>query len=110
MRREDSRNHYYRKRVVLQVGVVLAFDFEEIIVIPQPSFFTDAVATSEMWMMVQKARLFGDEQVAKEMLRTTDPKVHKALGRKVKNFDNIVWDESMLHVSSGFGANELICE
>ena len=45
-------------------------------------------------MMVQKARLFGDEDVARQMLKTSDPKKHKALGRQVKNFDNRVWDES----------------
>lgn len=47
-------------------------------------------------MMVQKARLFNDEEVAKEMLQTTDPKTHKALGRRVRNFDSARWDESML--------------
>lgn len=52
-------------------------------------------ATCEMWMMVQKARLFGDEQVAREMLRTRDPKACKALGRKVKNFDDATWDKRM---------------
>ena len=54
----------------------------------------DTYATAEMWMMVQKARLFSDEKVAKDMLRTSDPKAHKALGRKVKDFSNGVWDES----------------
>lgn len=28
------------------------------------------------------------------MLETTDPKEHKALGRKVKNFDDKIWNES----------------
>lgn len=45
-------------------------------------------------MMVAKARFFGDEKVAKEMLRTTDPKKHKALGRTVRGFDERVWDQS----------------
>ncbi len=44
-------------------------------------------------MMVQKARCFGDEEIAKLMLETTDPKEHKALGRKVKGFDDKVWNE-----------------
>jgi ribA/ribD-fused uncharacterized protein len=52
----------------------------------------DTYATAEMWMMVQKARLFKDENVAKKMLSTTDPKRHKALGREVKGFDGSVWD------------------
>ena len=52
-------------------------------------------ATCEMWMMVQKARLFGDEKVARDMLKTKDPKAHKALGRKVRGFDEGVWNKSM---------------
>lgn len=56
----------------------------------------ETYATCEMWMMVQKARLFGDEEIAKQMLQTTDPKTHKALGRKVKNFDGARWDKRML--------------
>jgi ribA/ribD-fused uncharacterized protein len=62
-----------------------------------PSVFTvsgDTYATCEMWMMVQKARLFGDEDTAKQMLQTTDPKTHKDLDRLVRNFDNALWDES----------------
>jgi ribA/ribD-fused uncharacterized protein len=49
-------------------------------------------ATAEMWMMVQKARLFGDEETAAQMLSTEDPKVHKALGRKVRGFQEGKWD------------------
>jgi hypothetical protein len=52
-------------------------------------------ATAEMWMMVQKARLFGDEAIASQMLATTDPALHKKLGRLVKGFDERVWDERM---------------
>jgi len=43
-------------------------------------------------MMVQKARLFGDEDIAKRMLESTEPRVHKALGRKVEWFDGGKWD------------------
>jgi hypothetical protein len=60
-----------------------------------PSKFThegDTYATAEMWMMVQKARLFGDEDIAKRMLESTEPRVHKALGRKVEGFDGGKWD------------------
>ncbi|KAF1959795.1 DUF1768-domain-containing protein [Byssothecium circinans] len=52
----------------------------------------DTYHTAEMWMMVQKARLFGDEDVAVQMLATTDPRRHKALGREVKGFREGVWD------------------
>jgi ribA/ribD-fused uncharacterized protein len=52
----------------------------------------DTYHTAEMWMMIQKARLFGDEKVAQRMLATQDPKTHKALGREVKGFDEKTWD------------------
>jgi hypothetical protein len=52
----------------------------------------EAYTTAEMWMMVQKARLFGDEAVAKKMLATSDPKRHRALGREVRGFNERVWD------------------
>ncbi|KAI4930808.1 uncharacterized protein J4E92_004641 [Alternaria infectoria] len=55
----------------------------------------ETYATAEMWMMVHKARCFGDEEIAKQMLETTSPKEHKDLGREVKGFDEKVWDERM---------------
>ncbi|KAF2852896.1 DUF1768-domain-containing protein [Plenodomus tracheiphilus IPT5] len=55
-------------------------------------------ATAEMWMMVCKARLFGDEDIARQMLNTTSPGTHKALGRKVKGFKGDVWDERKLDI------------
>ena len=53
----------------------------------------ETYAQAEMWMMVQKARCFGDEKIAKQMLETTNPKEHKDLGRQVRGFDGKVWDE-----------------
>ena len=44
-------------------------------------------------MMVAKARIFEDEEVEKEIMNTSDPKLMKALGRKVRNFDPQVWDK-----------------
>ena len=44
-------------------------------------------------MMAEKARLFGDKEVEKEIMNTSDPKLMKALGRKVRNFDPQVWDK-----------------
>ena len=49
--------------------------------------------SAEQYMMAEKARLFGDEEIRTEILRTSDPRKCKALGRKVKNFDRTVWDE-----------------
>ena len=49
--------------------------------------------SAEQYMMAEKARLFGDEKIRTEILRTSDPRKCKALGRKVKNFDKAVWDK-----------------
>lgn len=43
-------------------------------------------------MMFCKARLFGDLDVARKIMETSDPKEHKKLGRQVKNFDKATWD------------------
>lgn len=50
--------------------------------------------TAEMWMMVGKARLFGDADSEGAMRRTTDPKEHQGIGRKVAGYDGAVWDQS----------------
>jgi ribA/ribD-fused uncharacterized protein len=42
-------------------------------------------------MMYQKAILFNDAAIAKEILETTVPRDQKALGRLVPNFDNDIW-------------------
>ena len=46
---------------------------------------------NEQFMMYSKAKLFGDDEAAEKILAETKPKSMKALGRKVKNFDNDVW-------------------
>jgi predicted NAD-dependent protein-ADP-ribosyltransferase YbiA (DUF1768 family) len=51
-----------------------------------------AYTTAEMYMMVQKARLFDDAETAAQMVATTEPRKHKGLGRAVKGFDARVWD------------------
>ena len=47
---------------------------------------------SEQAMMFYKALLFEDKEVAKEILKKSNPKDQKALGRKIKNFDSSIWD------------------
>ncbi|MCM1107155.1 MAG: NADAR family protein [Blautia sp.] len=47
----------------------------------------------EQFMMANKAKLFGDEKTREHILQCSDPKTMKALGRKVKNFDEMVWNE-----------------
>ncbi|KAH6970813.1 hypothetical protein BKA56DRAFT_595367 [Ilyonectria sp. MPI-CAGE-AT-0026] len=50
--------------------------------------------TAEHYMMHHKALLFNDPAVALQVLRADHPRKVKALGRKVKGFDNEVWDKN----------------
>ena len=45
-------------------------------------------------MMANKAELFEDTEIRRQILQCRDPKRMKALGRKVKNFEEAVWDEA----------------
>lgn len=47
----------------------------------------------EQFMMAEKALLFGDNETYELILKTSDPKKQKALGRSVKNFDAAIWSE-----------------
>jgi ribA/ribD-fused uncharacterized protein len=47
--------------------------------------------TAEHWMMVGKARLFGDEAAAGAILATDDPAEAKRLGRTVRGYDEAAW-------------------
>lgn len=62
-------------------------------------------------MMASKARLFGDDETLQQILECQDPKTAKALGRKVKDFDEDVWKSNCRQlVTEGnvakFGQNE----
>jgi len=48
---------------------------------------------NEQWIMYNKALLFKDMEVAHELLQTVDPKKIKQLGRKVKHFNEQIWDQ-----------------
>lgn len=48
-------------------------------------------ACAEQFMMYGKATLFVDDEVATRILAAADPRAHKALGRKVRRFDDAVW-------------------
>lgn len=43
-------------------------------------------------MMYHKALLMGDEEIAQQTLDAASPAEAKSLGRKVRNFDQGVWD------------------
>jgi len=45
-------------------------------------------------MMAAKAELFGDGEIRAQILESRDPKQIKALGRKVRNFDQTLWDRA----------------
>lgn len=49
--------------------------------------------TAEHYMMYQKAKLFGDDKIAEEVLAGAElhPRTIKTLGRKVKAFDETTW-------------------
>ena len=44
-------------------------------------------------MMAGKAQLFGDSEIREQILKCNVPKQIKALGRKVRSFDQKVWDK-----------------
>ena len=46
---------------------------------------------SEQYMMAQKALLFNDLATHAQIMKTTSPSKQKALGRKVRGFDEKVW-------------------
>ena len=60
---------------------------------PAP-FSVDGVnyTTAEHFMMERKAALFGDVDIQREILASTDPGKVKALGRRIRRFDNVVWN------------------
>ena len=56
-------------------------------------FEVDGIAynCAEQYMMAEKARLFGDDEIRTKILANSDPKIIKALGREVKNFSVEKW-------------------
>jgi len=47
---------------------------------------------AEQYMMVSKALLFDDIELAKRMMKVSDPKKLKDLGREVSNFTEEIWE------------------
>ena len=71
--------------------------------------------TTEQHMMASKARLFGDEETLREILNAYSLAEHKKLGRKVKGFDAVIWDEKKLDIvvegnKAKFGQNPSLKE
>lgn len=62
-----------------------------------PSVFEEdglRFASAEMYMMAGKARLFGDDEALAEILAAGDPATCKALGRRVRGFDDARWKQA----------------
>ena len=49
--------------------------------------------TAEQYMMYHKAILFKDQKVADEIIREPDARKQKALGRRVRDFDEEIWNK-----------------
>lgn len=66
-----------------------------------PSEFTDGehvYRTAEHYMMAKKALLFKDQEAFEKILLAKSPAAAKKLGRTVRNFDPVVWDEEKLNI------------
>ena len=66
-----------------------------------PSKFTvdgNKFTSCEQWMMYQKAVLFKDIDDAKLILKMKDPKEIKKMGRKIKNFNEKLWDKNKFDI------------
>lgn len=48
--------------------------------------------SAEQYMMHQKALLFKDTKIAEDIMKTNDVAKIKAYGRKVKNYDDSIWN------------------
>ncbi len=55
-------------------------------------------ANSEQAMMYEKAKLMGDEMSMAKILKTTNPKKVKELGRKVKPWKEDLWKKHRLEI------------
>lgn len=67
-----------------------------------PSSFQDETGmtfdNAEQYMMYQKAKIFGDDEIAKQIMTTNKPQVMKSLGQRVRNFDQKVWDQQKYQI------------
>lgn len=53
---------------------------------------------AEQYMMQQKALLFGDDDAARRIMRTSNRSGMKDIGRRVRNFSDRIWDENKLRI------------
>ena len=61
---------------------------------PSPiKVFNNTFSSGEQAFMWAKADTFEDEEIKAQIMLTTDPKKLKALGRKIKNYDDALWSD-----------------
>ena len=70
---------------------------------------------AEQYMMAEKARLFGDEEMEKAIMETTDPSTMKRLGKLVHGFDDGIWNKAKYSIVlngnyAKFTQNRAMCE
>ena len=53
---------------------------------------------AEQYMMAEKARLFKDEGALKDILNAYHPNQMKLIGKKVKNFNQDIWDKEKMSI------------
>jgi ribA/ribD-fused uncharacterized protein len=58
----------------------------------------NAFTRAEQAMMYEKAMLFGDIEIASQILETDDPARHQELGRSVSGFVEEVWNEKKYEI------------
>ncbi|MDA8450262.1 NADAR family protein [Acidovorax sp. NCPPB 3859] len=58
----------------------------------------DRYPTAEHFMMAEKARLFGDTEVRAQVLEARTPAEVKALGRKVRDFEESMWNQARFDI------------
>jgi len=67
-----------------------------------PSSFAERNVTyhwAEQYLMARKAELFGDQERCQQILAAHTPAECKALGRRVKPYDNAVWERERFSVA-----------
>lgn len=64
------------------------------------TFVVDGVTynCAEQYMMAEKARLFGCDDIVELILKETNPKKHKDYGRMVRNYDDAIWEQHRYNV------------
>lgn len=53
---------------------------------------------AEQYMMAEKARIFGDEEICQQILAEYSQMAMKKLGRKVRDYDDEIWKEKRFDV------------